>query len=78
MSPKISTLKPTEVLKALLRADFYIHHQTGSHAQLRHKTKGHLRVTIPRHSGFDLPIFVVQSIIKQCEMTKEDFLKLLK
>lgn len=77
MSPKLSALKPKEILKALLRADFYIHHYTGSHAQLRHKTKKYLRVTIPSHSSFDLPKFVVQSIIKQCEMTKEEFLKLL-
>ncbi len=77
MSPKISTLKPKAVLKALLRADFYVHHQTGSHAQLRHKTKQSMRVTIPQHSGFDLPAYVVQNIIKQCEMTKEEFLKLI-
>ena len=76
MAKKISGLKPKDVLKALQRADFYIHHKTGSHAQLRHKTKKHLRTTVPFHSKFELPPFVVQSIIKQCEMTKEEFLAL--
>jgi len=74
---KLPALKPKKVLKALLRAGFYIHHQTGSHIQLRHPQKSHLRVTIPYHSKFDLPSSVINSILKQTEISKEEFLKLL-
>jgi len=74
---KLPALKPKKVLKALLRAGFYIHHQTGSHVQLRHPQKLHLRVTIPYHSKFDLPPSVINSILKQAEISKEEFLKLL-
>ena len=74
---KLPALKPKKVLKALLRAGFYVHHQTGSHVQLRHSQKSHLRVTIPYHSKFDLPSSVINSILKQTEISKEEFLKLL-
>lgn len=77
MSEKIPALKPRSVLKALLRANFYIHHQKGSHIQLRHLSKPKLRVTIPFHARFDLPPFVIQNILKQAELSKEEFLKLL-
>lgn len=72
----MSALKPREVVQALLRAGFYIHHHTGGHAQLRHPKKDHLRVTIPQHTRFDLPSFVVASIIKQAELSREEFLGL--
>ena len=55
MKKDLPVLKPKEVLKALKRAGFYIHHQTGSHIQLRHSSKTRLRVTVSRHDRFDLP-----------------------
>jgi predicted RNA binding protein YcfA (HicA-like mRNA interferase family) len=54
-----------------------VHHQTGSHAQLRHPAKLHLRVTVPRHDRFDLPKQVLRSILRQAEMSVEEFLDLL-
>ncbi|MEK7368192.1 MAG: type II toxin-antitoxin system HicA family toxin [Planctomycetota bacterium] len=77
MKKDLPVLKPKEVLKALLRAGFYVHHQTGSHIQLRHSSKTKLRVTIPRHDRFDLPRPVLRSILRQAELTVEEFLKLL-
>lgn len=74
---KFPALSAREVLRALQKAGFYIHHQTGSHIQLRHYIKMHLRVTIPYHTRFDLPAPVVASIVKQVEMTREEFLDLL-
>lgn len=72
----LPVLKPKQVLQALLRAGFYIHHQTGSHARLFHKTKPHLRVTIPIHSG-DIPRSTLSRILKQAELSKKEFLKYL-
>ncbi len=74
---KFPALSAREVLRALQKAGFYIHHQTGSHIQLRHHSKKHLRVTIPFHTRFDLPAYVVASIVKQVELTREEFLDLL-
>ncbi len=77
MGSQLPLLKPRIVLRVLLRAGFYIHHQSGSHAQLRHPGKTHLRVTLPRHDRFDLPRPVLRSILRQAELTTEEFLALL-
>ncbi len=74
---KLPALKPKKVLKILLRAGFYIYHQRGSHIQLRHRVKTHLRITIPYHKRFDLPPSVINSILRQAELSKQEFLKLL-
>lgn len=74
--PKLPRLSSAKVLKALLRSGFYTHHQTGSHANLRHEIKTHLHVVIPRHAR-DLAPKTLVSIISQAELTVEEFKKLL-
>ena len=64
------------VIRTLLRAGFVIHHQRGSHVQLRHPSKPKLRVTIPNHARFDLPPSILASILAQAELTSEAFLRL--
>ncbi len=76
--PKIPPLKAKAIVAILLKIGFYKHHQTGSHIQMRHTDKPHLRVTVPRHDKFELPTFVVGSILRQAEITKEEFLKILR
>ncbi len=70
--PKLHIFKPKELLRALLRMGFHIHHQRGSHVHLRHSMKPHLRVTIPFHARFDLPTEVTLSILRQAELSKKD------
>jgi predicted RNA binding protein YcfA (HicA-like mRNA interferase family) len=77
MSAVLPLLKPRLNLRALLRAGFYVNHQSGSHAQLRHLIKTHLRVTVPRHDRFDIPRPVLRSILRQAELSVEEFLELL-
>lgn len=74
--PKLPRISSRKLLRALLRAGFYIHHQTGSHANLRHATKAHLHVVVPRHSG-DLAPKTTKSIIAQAELTVDEFVELL-
>lgn len=74
---RLPVLKPRRVLRALERAGFVVHHQRGSHAQLRHPSKPHLHVTIPRHDRFDMPRSVLRSILRQAELSEEEFLELL-
>lgn len=76
MPPQLPVLKAREVVRALLRAGFYIHHQTGSHVQLRHHTLPQLRVTVPNHPG-DVPKRDLHSILRQSNLSVEEFLKLL-
>ena len=73
---RLPVLKPKEVLKALQRAGFFIHHTTGSHYALRHPDNPEFTVTLPYHTG-DLKRNVLKSILKQAGLTLEEFRKLL-
>jgi len=76
MPEKLPVLKAKEVVQALLRTGFYLHHQTGSHARLLHRTKPHLRVTVPVHSK-DIPLSLLKRILKQAALTEEEFAMLI-
>ncbi len=76
MAGELPVVTAKEVLRALLRAGFYVHHQTGSHARLLHETRPELRVTIPIHAR-DLPPPLLKRILKQAALSAEEFLELL-
>jgi len=71
--PKLPGLKSAEVVRALERAGFVRVRQRGSHLRLK---RGNLAVTVPVHSG-DLSKTVVRSILRQAQLTEEEFLALL-
>ena len=77
MPPKLPVLKPKEVIAALLRAGFYIHHQKGSHARLLHRTMPGLHVTVPVHSKDIPPSLLNRRILKQANLSEDAFLRLL-
>jgi len=74
--PKLPVVPARKVLKALSKAGFYIDHATGAHQSLRHPTKEHIRVTVALHAG-DIKRKTLQSILKQAEMTVDEFIDLL-
>ena len=76
--PKLPILKGKQVLDALvsIKGSFYVHHQRGSHARLKHTTRTNLRVTIPIHNR-DLPERTLRRILKQAGLSEEEFIKLL-
>ena len=76
MPDKLPILTAKEVIRALQRAGFYIHHQTGSHARLLHSTQLALRVTVPVHAK-DLPRPLLRRILRQASLTEEEFLELI-
>jgi predicted RNA binding protein YcfA (HicA-like mRNA interferase family) len=76
MPEKLPVLKPREVVRALERAGFFVHHQTGSHARLFHTRRSELRVTVPIHSK-DLPRTLLKRILKQADLDPEQFLEYL-
>ena len=76
MAEKLPVLKAKEVVRALLRGGFYIHHQTGSHARLFHSTRPELHVTVPMHSK-DIPPSLLKRILRQAALSEEEFQKLL-
>ncbi|MBI2896831.1 MAG: type II toxin-antitoxin system HicA family toxin [Deltaproteobacteria bacterium] len=59
---KPPVVKAREVVAALRRADFAVHHQTGSHVRLRHRDGR--RVTVPMHGG-DVPLGTLRRIAER-------------
>jgi predicted RNA binding protein YcfA (HicA-like mRNA interferase family) len=76
MADKLPVLTAKEVVRALLKAGFYIHHQTGSHARLLHTTKPEARVTVPIHSQ-DIPPSLLKRILRQASLSEEEFAKFI-
>jgi predicted RNA binding protein YcfA (HicA-like mRNA interferase family) len=72
--PKLPILKPRQVIAALEKAGFRQVRQKGSHVQLK---RGNLLVTVPNHPG-DLNPNVLKSILRQAQMSLEEFETLLK
>lgn len=74
--PKLPVLKAPKLLKALKKAGFYIHHQVGSHVQLKHSDGR--RTTIPNHPTQEIRRGTLKAIIDDLEISVEEFIKLLK
>lgn len=74
--PKLPVTTPRKLLKALLKVGFYIHHQSGSHMNLRHKSKNHLHIVIPIHSR-DMAPKTLKTILIQSEITVQEIIDLL-
>jgi len=70
----LPVLRPREVVAALRRAGFVVHHQTGSHAIL--KSAAGRRVTVPMHNR-DLKTGTLRSIVRESGMSVDEFVALL-
>ena len=75
MGPELPVLKSKEVVKALLRAGFSIKRQTGSHVIL-YKSELRRPLSVPVHVK-DLPKGTLRTIIRQANLTVEEFQHLL-
>lgn len=69
--PKLPILKARQIIAALEKAGFRQVRQKGS--QLK---RGNLLVTVPNHPG-DVNPQVSRSIVRQAQMTPEEFINLL-
>ena len=76
MSRRLAAVRPKEVLRALQRAGFLVHHSSGSHYILKHAGQPQLRVTLPYHNR-DLKRRTLESIIEQAGLTHDEFIDLL-
>ena len=73
---ELPVLRSREVVAALGRAGFFVHHQSGSHAVLRHRTETSRRVTVPMHSR-DLKRGTLRSIVREAGLSVDEFVRLL-
>jgi predicted RNA binding protein YcfA (HicA-like mRNA interferase family) len=72
----LPVVRPRQLIRALERAGFVVHHVRGSHYYLRHPEKPGLLVTIPYHNR-DLKRATLRSILRQAGITPEELRDLL-
>jgi len=75
--PKLPVVSGPEIIRALRRAGFHTHRQTGSHITLKNPQTG-ARTTVPSHGGEDLPPGTLRKIIADAKLTVEEFRRLLR
>ncbi len=72
---KLPALTGKEIISLLKKIGFNVERQRGSHVFLRHPDS---RTTIvPVHSGETIGPGLLSKILRDVEMTKDDFLKIL-
>jgi predicted RNA binding protein YcfA (HicA-like mRNA interferase family) len=76
MSRQLPTLRPREVIRALERAGFLLLRAKGSHHYFHHPDRPELLVCVPVHPG-DLKRPVLRSVLRQADLTVEEFLNLV-
>lgn len=69
-------LKATELIRALEKAGFQAIRQKGSHVRLKHPD-GRV-VTVPIHPGRDIGRGLLRKVIRDAELTRDEFMALLK
>jgi len=71
---ELPVLRPREVVRALEKAGFFLHHQTGSPAVLRHRSDPLPRVTVPMHAR-DIKRGTLRAIVRSAGMAVEEFVR---
>lgn len=74
MTPKLPVIGAKDMIRALERAGFYFHHQTGSHITMKHVDRR--RVTVAFHVG-DMKRGMIRAILREANISIEDFIGLL-
>ncbi|MGP1375654.1 MAG: type II toxin-antitoxin system HicA family toxin [Almyronema sp.] len=72
MSKRIRRMKARDIEKLLSQYGFEFISQKGSHRKWRNPSSG-LQVIVPDHSGRDLPIGTLRSILQGAEIPKEEW-----
>lgn len=74
--PKLPVLKAMELIRALEKAGFEAIRQKGSHVRLKHPD-GRV-VTVPVHPERDIGRGLLRKVIRDAELTRDEFMALLK
>ncbi len=72
---RLPACTPTDVIRALQRAGFFLDHSTGSHRYYRHPNRSGV-VTLPFHRR-ELKRGTLLAILKQAGLTRDQFLEFL-
>lgn len=75
MSEKLPRISASDVIRALEKAGFFLSRQSRSHKI--YKNKQGKRVTVPYHSGDVLHPKILKSILKDADLTIDQFKDLI-
>ena len=75
--PKIPTIKAKQMITVATRIGFIHEHTSGSHHIFR-RPSDRKHLSIPVHSGHDLGRGLTRSLIKDMDITPDEFIKHLK
>jgi predicted RNA binding protein YcfA (HicA-like mRNA interferase family) len=73
---ELPVVTPRQLIRALRKAGFFVHHVRGSHHYLKHPDKAGLLVVVPYH-GRDLKRGTLRSILRQAGLTIDELVDLL-
>ncbi len=76
MTDKLPRVKAADAVRVLEKAGFFLARQSGSH-RIYKNAEGQ-RVTVPYHSGKELHPKILKNILRDADMTPEEFLELMK
>jgi predicted RNA binding protein YcfA (HicA-like mRNA interferase family) len=74
---KLPRITGARVIQALRRAGWQLDYKHGSHVYLRHPNHPHMRVIVPLHVGEIIKPKTLQSILKQADLSVDEFQELL-
>jgi predicted RNA binding protein YcfA (HicA-like mRNA interferase family) len=77
MSDKFPRIKCDELARVLIKAGFVEKRQKGSHLTMWRESDKR-RVTVPMHPGREVPIGTLRSILRDADISADDFRALLK
>ena len=73
--PPLPIVNSRQLISTLERTGFEIVRQRGSHVRLKHPD-GRV-VTVPLHSGSDIGRGLLRKILRDAELSREEFIELL-
>jgi predicted RNA binding protein YcfA (HicA-like mRNA interferase family) len=73
---ELPVVTPRQLLRALERSGFFIHHVRGSHYYLKHPGRPALRVTAPFHNK-DIKRGTLRAILREAGLTVDALVDLL-
>jgi predicted RNA binding protein YcfA (HicA-like mRNA interferase family) len=76
MSDQLPRVDARQLIRALNRAGFEEQRQRGSHLHLRRESD-RKRLTVPVHKGRTIPVGTLRAILRDADITVEEFRDLL-
>jgi predicted RNA binding protein YcfA (HicA-like mRNA interferase family) len=73
---ELPVVAPRQLIRALQKAGFFVHHVRGSHYYLKHPDYPALRVTVAYHSK-DLKRGTLRAILREAGISIEQLVELL-